>query len=416
MKVSENELRLIDEKEKLEVQIYTLEKSISNYYIERLAPWVYTFFVLLFGVIVACYNKENIRNELFFVGIINYVWWTWFLYWLLYLFHHELFISFLDKIIKFGISKGQYELEKEKLNKLYSELHPITDKLYNINISRIVYNEYILIKETVIWSSTLRKLNTFLENLENNLYTVKYGCHYSFEDDLNDIKWSLKMEEFDVKNNLERAGISGPLNSTQDSTKNIKILNNRNQTRTDRTRTNVSNLVEEKKYSPNLIENNGKILPLNFEKPNIQPSHKFDTVKHVKNIEIGELGELFVIEQEKKRLISAGRSDLAQKITHISKEFGDSAGFDVLSYNINGDEKMIEVKTTEGNISDDFFLTENEYRSMNINDNYYIYRVFNYSKEENTGQIKEIHCLSDKNQLNINISSYFVKPNILKSN
>jgi Domain of unknown function (DUF3883) len=408
MKVSENEMRLIEEKEKLKAQIYILEKSISNYYIERVVPWVYTFFVLLFGFIVIYVGKEYVDSEFIFMSIINYAICTW----LLYFIQYERLTSFLDKIIKFGISKSQYKLEKEKLNKLYSELYPIRDNLNNINRSRKEYNYYLSLKDQVDSWIALRYLNILLENLENNRYSFNYKNIHIFRVDVNNFELKWKYE----KNNLNNVGSNVQKKITLDNLPPGENNFKKNNAIGIKTTTNKSKSFGSEKINQRSDNTSDKILSLPIIKPDIPQSQKFDTVYHLKNIKIGELGELFVIEQEKKRLISAGRSDLAQMITHISKENGDSAGYDVLSYDINGIEKKIEVKTTVGNVSDDFFLTENEYQCMNNNDNYYIYRVFNYSKEENTGQIKEIHCVSDMNQLNINISSYFVKPNILKSN
>jgi hypothetical protein len=59
-------------------------------------------------------------------------------------------------------------------------------------------------------------------------------------------------------------------------------------------------------------------------------------------------------------LNGAGRSDLAKKVKWVSEELGDGAGFDVLSFNLSGDERLLEVKTTSGHQRTPFYLTENE--------------------------------------------------------
>ncbi|MBK7638619.1 MAG: DUF3883 domain-containing protein [Bacteroidetes bacterium] len=51
--------------------------------------------------------------------------------------------------------------------------------------------------------------------------------------------------------------------------------------------------------------------------------------------------------------------DLAEKVRHISIEIGDGAGYDILSYEFNGDAKFIEVKTTQSNTKQ-FIITLNE--------------------------------------------------------
>jgi len=435
MKVSKNEMRLREEEIELKNQILMVEKSLpKNYYFsESLAPWVFAFFIIFLVVVGFYINIEYLNEEFYYfllflilvmapviydgsncnLLVISFTDYVIKLGMTIakYLFGKYIYFSHKEKLLILGVPKEKYLIEKEELSSLYSVLNPITEKLNNINRSRKEYNYYLYFREKVKSKYTLSHLDILLENLENNRYTFNIRYISIFHDDVNKFDFWWKNEiywKYTHNNNI--------LKSQQDNKSIREFVNHEIKAKSRRITTSRSRSVGSKKNNLHLIDNGNKILPLPSLKPDIQRSQKFDTVQHIKNIEIGELGELFVIEQEKKRLVSAGRSDLAQKIIHISKEFGDSAGYDILSYNINGDEKMIEVKTTAGNISDDFFLTENEYRSMNINDNYYIYRVFNYGKEENTGQIKEIHCLSDKNQLNINISSYFVKPNILKSN
>jgi DNA-binding PadR family transcriptional regulator len=75
--------------------------------------------------------------------------------------------------------------------------------------------------------------------------------------------------------------------------------------------------------------------------------------------ETGEIGEAFVLQQERTRLTSLGRSDLAERVRHVSLE-DVAAGYDILSFDEGGDEIFIEVKTsTTANAS--FELTSNEY-------------------------------------------------------
>ena len=54
------------------------------------------------------------------------------------------------------------------------------------------------------------------------------------------------------------------------------------------------------------------------------------------------------------------RADLARKVRWIAAEDGDGAGYDVLSFNLEGRERLIEVKTTNGAARTPFFLTRNE--------------------------------------------------------
>jgi hypothetical protein len=90
--------------------------------------------------------------------------------------------------------------------------------------------------------------------------------------------------------------------------------------------------------------------------------------------ETGHIGEQFVIDYERRRLRRAGREDLAQKVQWISQE-SVTEGYDILSFEVNGDERWIEVKTTAG-CGQVFVMTDNEWQTaLGAGEKYYIYRV-----------------------------------------
>lgn len=96
-----------------------------------------------------------------------------------------------------------------------------------------------------------------------------------------------------------------------------------------------------------------------------------------RNRSLGLAGEQFVINFERARLVSRGREDLASKIEHVSKLRGDTEGFDVLSFDVSGAERMIEVKTTKYGRETPFFVSRNEVRvSQARSERYHLYRVF----------------------------------------
>lgn len=119
----------------------------------------------------------------------------------------------------------------------------------------------------------------------------------------------------------------------------------------------------------------------------ITPS-KIDFIeKEIRNKHLGLLGELFIIKSEIEFLKSNGKDDLANKIQHVSVEIGDGLGFDILSYDLFGNEKKIEVKTTRSNISRPFYLTRNELEVSSKNpENYYLYRLFDFDSNLNKGK------------------------------
>lgn len=105
--------------------------------------------------------------------------------------------------------------------------------------------------------------------------------------------------------------------------------------------------------------------------------------EELKNHQLGLMGEKFVISYEKERLSTSGNSSLADKIEHISQTEGDSAGFDILSFD-DGGEKFIEVKTTKMGKEAPFYFTRNELKfSEEYPDRYNLYRVFNFKYHPN---------------------------------
>lgn len=103
--------------------------------------------------------------------------------------------------------------------------------------------------------------------------------------------------------------------------------------------------------------------------------------KEQMNHKLGLSGEELVITFEKWNLIQLGGEKLAGQIRWISKEEGDGAGFDILSKNINGSDKFIEVKTTKLSKEAPFYFTRNEllFSSSHSNE-YHLYRLFNFEK------------------------------------
>ncbi len=66
----------------------------------------------------------------------------------------------------------------------------------------------------------------------------------------------------------------------------------------------------------------------------------------------------------------------------MSATQGDSAGFDVLSFDITGRERLIEVKTTSYGALTPFYVSRNEVAvSHEAADGYYLYRAFDFRRQ-----------------------------------
>jgi len=100
------------------------------------------------------------------------------------------------------------------------------------------------------------------------------------------------------------------------------------------------------------------------------------------NHSLGNAGERFILNFEHARLISIGKEYLADRIQHISVEEGDWVGYDIHSYDANGNDRFIEAKTTRYGEETPFFVSANELRfSDQHRNNYHLYRVFNFRPE-----------------------------------
>jgi hypothetical protein len=104
---------------------------------------------------------------------------------------------------------------------------------------------------------------------------------------------------------------------------------------------------------------------------------KPDYLKRLKQLErIGDRGEAIVVALERKRLKRVGQAHLAEKVDRVSDR-DDSLGYDILSFEEDGADRLIEVKATSGeNLDRGFYISANELKSAAGLGNYYIYFVF----------------------------------------
>lgn len=101
--------------------------------------------------------------------------------------------------------------------------------------------------------------------------------------------------------------------------------------------------------------------------------------REARNASLGAAGERFVLEVEERRLREAGRKKLASRIEHVSTSQGDGLGYDILSFETNGRERYIEVKTTSFGSRTPFFASQGEVVvSEKLAERYQLYRVFRF--------------------------------------
>jgi hypothetical protein len=87
---------------------------------------------------------------------------------------------------------------------------------------------------------------------------------------------------------------------------------------------------------------------------------KFDPAERdFRNRALGKQGEELVFNSERNRLLKTN-FDLANKVRWVSRDDGDGAGFDIMSFEADGRKRLIEVKTTVGGQSTPFYISRNE--------------------------------------------------------
>jgi hypothetical protein len=110
--------------------------------------------------------------------------------------------------------------------------------------------------------------------------------------------------------------------------------------------------------------------------------------QEARNRALGEAGETFVMRFEVERLVRAGQERLASKIEQVSRTRGPAEGFDILSFEETGEERLIEVKTTRYGAETPFYLSRNELGVSEARaDQYHLYRVFRFAQSPRLFQL-----------------------------
>lgn len=102
-----------------------------------------------------------------------------------------------------------------------------------------------------------------------------------------------------------------------------------------------------------------------------------------KKSEIGLEGEFFVIRYEEERLKKLFPNDETKRPQHDSQEKGDGIGYDIRSFDEEGNPIYIEVKTTSSSYDKAFYITEEEKKfSIEKAQQYRLYRVYNFKNSK----------------------------------
>lgn len=133
--------------------------------------------------------------------------------------------------------------------------------------------------------------------------------------------------------------------------------------------------------------------------PSFSPAKRDYLAQEARNRSLGRAGELFVLELEARRLHAAGKKALSERVEHVAATQGDGLGFDVLSFEESGRERLIEVKTTSFGELTPFYVSRNELaRSEADAMRYQLYRVFDFRRQPRLFNLEGaigIHCQLD---------------------
>lgn len=117
---------------------------------------------------------------------------------------------------------------------------------------------------------------------------------------------------------------------------------------------------------------------------------KYDpAARDARNRKLGRQGEELVLLHERRHLISGGRDDLACKLEWTSDVHGDGAGYDIRSFDLDGKDRLIEVKTTNGHALTPFYLSENERQfSTQCPDVFRLLRLYHFIEKPSAFELR----------------------------
>ncbi len=131
----------------------------------------------------------------------------------------------------------------------------------------------------------------------------------------------------------------------------------------------------------------------------------FDPAKRDARLrKLGEAGEQFLYQAEQNRLSWHGRDDLANRVRWVSKDDGDGAGYDILSFSRDGKQRLLEVKTTNGPATTPFWISRNELQVSEKNREIFrVARLYQFSRSPQAFKLKP----PLKDRLHLRAAEYF---------
>jgi hypothetical protein len=119
-------------------------------------------------------------------------------------------------------------------------------------------------------------------------------------------------------------------------------------------------------------------------------ARRYDVAERdARNRALGRAGEERVLTHERANLLASGRTDLAERVRWVSNVDGDGAGYDILSFEPDGSNRLIEVKTTNGWERTPFHISRNELAVANERQrDWRLVRLWNFSREPKAFELR----------------------------
>jgi hypothetical protein len=135
---------------------------------------------------------------------------------------------------------------------------------------------------------------------------------------------------------------------------------------------------------------------LRNEPPVIEPqfmamiAKKYDVAaRDERNRDLGRAGEERILKYETSLLQDSGRHDLAKQVRWTSQVDGDGAGYDIHSFEPDGQDRLIEVKTTNGWERTPFHISRNELVvAATHRDHWCLVRLWDFAREPKAFEIR----------------------------
>ncbi|WP_068300080.1 DUF3883 domain-containing protein [Pararhodobacter sp. CCB-MM2] len=119
-------------------------------------------------------------------------------------------------------------------------------------------------------------------------------------------------------------------------------------------------------------------------------ARRFDVAgRDERNRALGYAGEERVFHHERATLTSNGRADLARRVRWVSKEDGDGLGYDIASFTPDGQDRLIEVKTTNGWERTPFHISRNELDvAEERRDHWHLFRLHDFARDPKAFELR----------------------------